>query len=47
MILSAGALNTPQLLMLSGLGPAPQLARLGIPVLSHLPGVGTNLQVVW
>lgn len=43
-ILAAGAFNTPQLLMLSGVGPADQLAKFGIPQVVDLPGVGTNLQ---
>jgi choline dehydrogenase len=43
-VLSAGAVQSPQLLMLSGIGPAGQLAGLGIPVLADLPGVGGNLQ---
>jgi len=43
-ILSAGALQSPQLLMLSGIGDASALKRLGIPVVAHLPGVGQNLQ---
>ncbi|HEX6689027.1 MAG TPA: GMC family oxidoreductase N-terminal domain-containing protein [Solirubrobacterales bacterium] len=43
-ILSAGALGSPQLLMLSGLGPAEQLRQLGIAVAADLPGVGENLQ---
>jgi choline dehydrogenase len=42
-IVAAGALVTPQLLMLSGLGPADQLRQHGIPVLADLPGVGENL----
>ena len=44
LILSAGAIGTPQLLQLSGVGPAALLARHGIPVLRDLPGVGENLQ---
>ncbi len=43
-ILSAGALQSPQLLMLSGIGPAETLKRHGIAVRHHLPGVGQNLQ---
>jgi choline dehydrogenase-like flavoprotein len=43
-VLSAGALGSPQLLMLSGIGPAEALQALGIPVLQALPGVGRNLQ---
>ena len=42
-IVSAGALITPKLLMLSGIGPAAELARHGIPVNLDLPGVGQNL----
>ncbi|MFZ3484813.1 GMC family oxidoreductase [Sphingomonas sp. 3-13AW] len=42
-ILSGGAYNSPQLLMLSGIGSAPQLAELGIPVVQDLPGVGRDL----
>jgi choline dehydrogenase-like flavoprotein len=43
-ILAGGAFNTPQLLMLSGVGPAAALSRHGIPVRVDLPGVGRNLQ---
>jgi len=42
-ILCAGSINTPQLLMLSGIGPGADLQRLGIPVTRDLPGVGQNL----
>jgi choline dehydrogenase len=42
-ILAAGSLRTPQLLMLSGVGPAGHLREHGIPVLADLPGVGANL----
>jgi choline dehydrogenase len=43
-VLCAGAVNTPQTLMLSGVGPADELRSLGIPPLVDLPGVGRNLQ---
>ncbi|KAH7359306.1 choline dehydrogenase [Plectosphaerella cucumerina] len=43
-IVAGGVYNTPQLLKLSGVGPAKELKRFGIPVVSDLPGVGTNLQ---
>jgi choline dehydrogenase-like flavoprotein len=43
-ILSSGAFQSPQLLMLSGIGHAPHLKRLGIEVVHHSPGVGQNLQ---
>ena len=42
-VLSAGAIGSPHLLMLSGVGPAAQLAELGIPVVLDKPGVGGNL----
>jgi choline dehydrogenase-like flavoprotein len=42
-ILSAGALQSPQLLMLSGVGPGAHLQALGLPVLHDLPGVGRHL----
>ena len=44
MILAAGSINTPQLLMLSGIGPAAHLREHGIDVHVDLPGVGANLQ---
>ncbi|CAJ0557585.1 unnamed protein product, partial [Mesorhabditis spiculigera] len=43
-ILSSGAINTPQLLMLSGVGPAEHLREMGIECKVDLPGVGQNLQ---
>lgn len=43
-ILSGGVFNSPHLLMLSGIGPAPHLLQHGIKVLLDLPGIGTNLQ---
>ena len=42
-VLSAGAIRSPQLLMLSGIGPRDQLAEFGIPLLQELPGVGQSL----
>jgi choline dehydrogenase len=43
-LLCGGAVNSPQVLMLSGIGPADHLQEHGIPVLADLPGVGKNLQ---
>ena len=43
-ILAAGAIGSPHLLMLSGIGPAAQLSKFGIPLLLDKPGVGANLQ---
>ena len=43
-ILAGGAINSPQLLLLSGVGPAADLAALGIPVVTDRPGVGRHLQ---
>ena len=43
-ILSAGALQSPQLLQLSGIGPAALLREFNIPIIHDLPGVGENLQ---
>lgn len=42
-VLSAGALNSPQLLLLSGIGHKDDLAKVGVPTVHHLPGVGRNL----
>jgi choline dehydrogenase len=42
-ILSAGTINSPQLLMLSGIGPVDELSKHGITVIHPLPGVGQNL----
>jgi choline dehydrogenase-like flavoprotein len=42
-ILSAGAIGSPHIMMLSGIGPAPQLSQFGIPVVLDKPGVGANL----
>jgi choline dehydrogenase len=52
-VLSAGAVGTPQVLLLSGIGPADQLRAVGIDVRADLPGVGQNLHdhlvapVIW
>jgi len=43
-VVSAGAINSPRLLMLSGIGPADHLRKVGVPVVHDLPGVGRNLQ---
>lgn len=43
-IVSAGAFQSPQLLMVSGIGPASQLDQFNIPMISELPGVGQNMQ---
>ena len=43
-VLAAGAMASPQILMLSGVGPADHLHDLGIPVIHELPGVGQNLR---
>ena len=43
-VLSLGAMNTPKVLMLSGIGDQAELRRLGIPLVQHLPGVGHNFQ---
>jgi choline dehydrogenase len=42
-IISAGVFNTPQLLKLSGVGPAAELASFGIPLVADLAGVGANM----
>lgn len=43
-ILSGGSINSPQLLMLSGIGPGDHLKNYLIPVIQDMPGVGSNLQ---
>ena len=43
-ILAAGTLATPKIMQLSGIGPADELAKLGIPVVRHMPEVGANFQ---
>ncbi|RLN72709.1 hypothetical protein BBJ28_00026220, partial [Nothophytophthora sp. Chile5] len=43
-ILSSGAVNSPQLLLLSGVGDTQHLKDVGVPVLHHLPAVGQNLE---
>jgi choline dehydrogenase len=43
-VLSLGAMHTPKVLMLSGIGDQAELKRLGIPVVQHVPGVGQNFQ---
>ncbi len=43
-ILSAGSFGSPQILMLSGIGDAEELKKVGVPVIKDLPGVGKNLQ---
>ena len=43
-VLSAGSMASPQILMLSGVGPADHLREMGIPVVHELPGVGQNLR---
>lgn len=41
--MSAGALDSPKLLLLSGIGPGDELSKLKIPIITDLPGVGKNL----
>jgi choline dehydrogenase len=43
-VLSLGAINTPKLLLQSGVGDQTEFLRLGIPIIQHLPGVGQNFQ---
>ena len=43
-VLSTGTIQSPQLLMVSGIGPSNILNKFGIPVISDRPGVGSNLQ---
>ena len=44
MILAGGAFDSPQLLQLSGVGPAALLQEHGIPIVADMPGVGADLQ---
>jgi choline dehydrogenase len=44
-ILSGGAINSPQLLLLSGIGPGAHLQAMGIPVLHDAPEVGATLPI--
>lgn len=46
-LVCAGALQSPKLLQLSGVGPADHLARVGVPVVCASPGVGANLRDHW
>jgi len=43
-LLSAGAVNSPHLLMLSGIGPSDEIQKAGVKTVRHVPGVGRNLQ---
>ena len=43
-VLNAGVYHSPQILMLSGIGPSAQLRQIGIPVLHDMPGIGENYQ---
>jgi len=45
-VLSLGAMHTPKVLMLSGIGDQAELQRLGLPVVQHLPGVGQNFRII-
>jgi choline dehydrogenase len=43
-VLAAGTVGSPLVLMRSGIGPAPHLREIGVKVIAHLPGIGQNLQ---
>lgn len=43
-MLASGAVNSPQILLLSGIGPREELKAVNVPVMHDLPGVGKNLQ---